>query len=196
MNILGLLDELRAIAQLGLNYTQDPYDRERYQRLLQLASGQYSEISGLSEAQVQERFSKELGHVTPKVGVSAAIFNDEGQLLLVRRTDDGLLCLPCGWAEVGESPQESIQREVREETGLEVIAGDLSYMGSRKPGDFGLPHTSVHLQFVCQVVGGTIQDSHETQDVGYYDVQQLEQWHRDHQLEVSAALRYWQAISA
>jgi len=66
---------------------------------------------------VLETFKREMGAVTPKVGGNGAIINDVGQVLLVKRSDNGRWCLPGGYAEVGLTPQENVAREVREETG-------------------------------------------------------------------------------
>lgn len=107
-NIFELLEEIRSIAQLGLNYTRDVYDRERYERLLVIACGEYGSVSGLAPGIISEPFRSELGYITPKVGVSAAIFNESGEILLVRRTDDQSWCLPCGWAEVRETPPRAL----------------------------------------------------------------------------------------
>lgn len=191
LSIIELLDELRAIAQLGLNYSKDVYDRERYERLLGLASAQYEALCSLPSSEIEKRFRAELGYITPKVGVSASILNERGQLLLVQRTDDRTWCLPCGWAEVRETPQQSLMREVLEETGLIVEVGSLIRLSSRMPGDFGLPHTTYHLQFYCTVVGGTLQESHETTKIGYYDISSIRRWHLDHKVEAEAAYQYW-----
>lgn len=82
--MLKLLEEIRAIAHLGLNYSNDVYDRERYERLLDLASSEYACLSDLSPQVISDRFRAELGYITPKVGVSAAIFNPKGEILLVQ----------------------------------------------------------------------------------------------------------------
>lgn len=189
--MLKLLEEIRAIAQLGLNYSNDVYDRERYERLLNLASSEYACLSDLPPQVIGDRFRAELGYITPKVGVSAAIFNPKGEILLVRRTDDLSWCLPSGWAEVNETPQQSLAREVREETGLIVDIKDLIRLGTRMPGDFGLPHTTYHLQFWCEISAGTVTESHETTDVGFYPIDTKRQWHLDHQQEALAALKFW-----
>ena len=190
-NILKILEEIRAIGQLGLNYSDDVYDQARYERLLDIASDQYSCFSDLQPNMIRDRFNSELGYITPKVGVSAAIFNLEGEILLVRRTDDLSWCLPCGWTEVNETPQESLVREVREETGLKVEVKNLIRLGTRMPGDFGLPHTTYHLEFLCEIVSGTITGSHETTDVGFYPIDFERNWHLDHQTEAIVAQEFW-----
>ena len=168
--MLKILEEIRAIAQLGLNYSSDVYDRERYERLLTIACSEYASLSDRPPEVISDRFKTELGHITPKVGVSAAIFNLEDEILLVRRTDDLSWCLPCGWAEVNETPQQSLVREVREETGLRVEVKDLIRLNTRMPGDFGLPHTTYHLEFWCEVLDGTFTESHETTNIEFYPI--------------------------
>ena len=85
---LTLLDELRAIAQTGLRYATDPYDRERCTRLLDLATRGYAEALDLPEPEVRERLARDLGYVSAKVGADAAIFDADGRMLVVLRTDD------------------------------------------------------------------------------------------------------------
>ncbi|MBI1276552.1 MAG: NUDIX domain-containing protein [Anaerolineaceae bacterium] len=191
MNVAALLDELRSIAQLGLNYAQDPYDRERYERLMQLAVTEYSSVTGLAEGEISERFRQELGYVTPKVGCAAGIFNEQGQVLLVKRSDNGRWGLPAGFCEVNQTPRENIKREVREETGLEVEVGALIDVFSVLPGEYGQPNTLYALVFMCKVIGGTLTASHETPVVGYYDHKLITEWHFDHGHRVERAYQYW-----
>ena len=191
MNIAALLDEVRSIAQLGLNYAQDPYDRERYERLMRLAITEYSAITGLSEIEIGDRFRKELGYITPKVGCAAGIFNEQGQALLVKRSDNGRWGLPAGFCEVNQNPRENLKREVREETGLEVEVGSLVDVFSIMPGDYGQPNTLYALVFVCKVTGGVLTPSHETPVVGYYDHKTIVDWHFNNGQRVERAYHYW-----
>ncbi len=151
---LTFLEQLRAIAQLGLNYSRDPHDQQRYQRLMELALQGYAGEFGLPVTELRHRFAQEVGHVTPKVGVNAVIFGPEGKLFLTRRRDDGCWELPGGWADVGESPREALRRELLEETGLDVRPRQLIDVLHRLPGDMGQPHTSYHLYFHCTVESG------------------------------------------
>src|SRR3978361_309484 len=100
---------------------------------MQLAQTEYSAITGLTEDEIGERFRKEIGYVTPKVGCAAGVFNEQGQALLVKRSDDGKWGLPAGFCEVNQTPQENMKREVREETGLEVEVGSLVEVFSVMP---------------------------------------------------------------
>jgi hypothetical protein len=112
-NFLDLLDQLRSIAQLGLNYSKDPYDLERYRRLMDLASSEYAELTGLDAGAIRNRFAHELGYITPKIGMQGALWNSSGRLLLEQRKDDALWGLPSGWVEAGEGPEAALVRESR-----------------------------------------------------------------------------------
>jgi len=88
MDFLALLDEIRILAQNGLEYTDDAFDRRRYERLLEIVTESYGDTLRLPPSEVHARFSRELGHITPKVGAEVAIFDADGRILLIRRTDD------------------------------------------------------------------------------------------------------------
>lgn len=177
---LSLLEHIRSIAQLGLRYANNPYDIERYEKLMGLASKEYSEISDVKESIIIEKFKNELGHVTPKVGVNGVIFSSDEKMLLERRADDGAWGIIGGWCEAGESPQESLKREFLEETGLNVKVNELIDIFTRKPGDFGQPHTSYHPLFVCEIMEGSLQTSFESLEIGFYKITEVEKWHGDH----------------
>lgn len=197
MDILPLLDELQTIARNGLNFTTNPYDRERFERLLALATKYYGQALDLPPAEVRKRLVGELGYITPKVGAEAAIFDAEGRILLVRRSDDGRWCLPCGWVEPNESPEEAAVRETREETGLEVRSQRLVDVFTRKPNTGYGPHTAMAVLYLCEVVGGTPHSqSPEITEVRYWRINEVLGWHELHQQYAEAASAAWMARQA
>ncbi|MFZ0963234.1 MAG: NUDIX hydrolase [Terriglobia bacterium] len=107
---------LQSIAQNGLTFAQDPFDRERYTQLQKVAAEIISAHSGADFAQVLDLFQREQGYATPKVDVRAVVFR-KGEILLVLEREDGRWSLPGGWADVGETPAEVAAREVMEESG-------------------------------------------------------------------------------
>jgi 8-oxo-dGTP diphosphatase len=97
-----------------------------------------------------------------RIGVYALIFDDEGRVLLGHRRDVDWWNLPGGGMEAGETVDEALCREVREETGLEVKVG-------RLVGVYSKPQKQeVVLTFLCRSTGGTLQPTEETRENRYF----------------------------
>ena len=184
---LRLLEEVRAIAQTGLGFSRAPFDRVRYQHLLAVVSREYAALGPLDAKTVSDRLVSELGYATPKVGVSAAVFDPQGRLLLVNRVQDQTWCLPGGWADVNMTPEQSCAKEVIEETGIEVTVGPMIRIRTRLPGEFGSVHTSFHLLYLCEHTGGELKGSIETTEPGFYNIDSERAWHLDQHDEACAA---------
>jgi ADP-ribose pyrophosphatase YjhB (NUDIX family) len=144
---------LQSIAQNGLAHACDPYDRERYEEVRQVAAELMAAGGSRDVDEVLGLFIRQTGHATPKVDVRGAVFQRDS-ILLVQDRDDGLWALPGGWAETNESPSEAVEREVLEETGWVVRAGRLVavYDYSKHPHRPPLPFHVYMLLFVCEVV--------------------------------------------
>ena len=188
-----LLDELRTLAQNGLHYADNRYDRERYERILELSSQSYGEALDLPADDVLERFRRELGHVTPKIGADAAVFDDDDRILLVRRSDDRRWALPCGWVEPWESPEQAAVRETFEETGLRVeVLGQVEAV-HRFASERNGPHAVISLVFLAERVGGELTPSHETPEVDFWNLEDVADWHKNHRDLAARALSYWRS---
>ena len=169
MNVwTSVAHRIQAIAQTGLAYANNVYDAERYHELSAMAA---SMIAGPEPEKIEmaaRLFASECGHATPKVDVRAAVF-ENGRLLLVREAADGCWALPGGWAEVGQSAAESVEREVREESGYIVKAVRLLACWDRNKH----PHPPIEfhaykLVFHCELLGGAPKVSSETTEVGFF----------------------------
>ena len=110
--------ELQAIGQIGLAYCRDIYDEERFKRLREIAAQIMAVQCHEDLAKVRESIAFDKGYITPKVDTRAAIFNAQGQILLVQERS-GLWNLPGGWCEENMSAAQSAIKEVREEAGLD-----------------------------------------------------------------------------
>ena len=66
--------ELQALAQTGLAYTKDPFDRDRFTAIQRVAARMMAEPVGADAAEVERIFAAERGYATPKIGVRAAVF--------------------------------------------------------------------------------------------------------------------------
>ena len=161
-------ETLAAIARTGLGFTQNLYERERFEEVLHVAADIKAAATELEDDAAFERetdhFVQEWlesigegvpGYVTPKVAIGAIVGNERGELLLVQRADSGIWLYPTGWADVGYSPAEVAVKEVAEETGivcepqrvLSVIDGQR--MGFSRFGMY-------MLLFHCTAIGGEL----------------------------------------
>ncbi len=109
--------ELRSIANDGVRYAGNDYDRQRYGRALSLSARLVSSIEERPEDEVMEEYKQSLDHVTAFVAAEAVVLQDD-RILLIKREDNGLWAMPGGWTEVGETWAQSVERELREETGV------------------------------------------------------------------------------
>jgi ADP-ribose pyrophosphatase YjhB (NUDIX family) len=161
---------LQALAQTARHYARNEYDRERADKLLDLAAEIVAEHGNLSQDDVRSAFTAQPGYVTPKVDVRGAVFHG-GQVLMVREAIDGGWTFPGGWADVGEEPHVAAEREVFEESGLRVRATRLVgvYDANRVEGSLPLFH-AYKLVFLCEMLGGDLTPSSETTDVRFFDL--------------------------
>ncbi len=186
-----MLDEARAIAQTGLAYATDPYDRERYTRLLDLVTRGYGDALDLPEPDVRARLARDLGYVSAKVGTDAAIFDEEGRLLVVLRSDDDTWGMVAGWVDPGETPATTVVREVSEEVGLEVVRFELIDVIGRPAGVQYGPHAVVSVMYLCDVAPGPITISHEAHRAEYRHIEDVECWHANHEVLARRARDAW-----
>jgi ADP-ribose pyrophosphatase YjhB (NUDIX family) len=167
---LGWVRRLQAIAQSGLTYVKDPYDGERYQQIRRIAAEIAASRSGTTADTIAALFSEQSGYATPKLDIRAVVLDEEEKVLLVREREDGLWTLPGGWVDVGESPSESVQREVKEESGYAVRAVRLLALWDRdKHPHPPIPFHVYKLYFRCELSGGSpLAASTETDGVGFF----------------------------
>src|SRR5690349_10106015 len=122
--LVEIADELRGVGQNGLFWAQkagDEYGLARYEKVMHLAAEVMALADSRGAEEIERVFRGELGIRSPLVGVTAAVFDGEGRILLTQRKDNGKWCMPGGLADVGEPPSEVAVRETWEETGLRVV---------------------------------------------------------------------------
>lgn len=160
---------LQAIAQTGLAYSKDVFDTERYTAIRTIAAEMMAMGYGAVDAsRFIDMFKGDAGYATPKVDVRAAAF-DAGRVLLVRESEDGCWTLPGGWADVGEAPSLAAVREVREESGYEVVPIKLAAVYDRNQhGHPVIPFHTYKLFFICSIAGGAPSHSVETDAVDFF----------------------------
>ena len=162
--------ELQAIAQTGLAFDPDDYDRERYEMLRSLASRMMAAHTSGSADRIEALFAAETGYATPKVDVRGAVFDGDDRLLMVREVaDGGRWTLPGGWADVNLTPAENVVKEVAEESGYRVAVRKLAAVWDRtRQGHSPTVFSCCKLFYVCDVVGGGAETGPETSEVRWF----------------------------
>jgi ADP-ribose pyrophosphatase YjhB (NUDIX family) len=196
-------ESLAAIARTGMGFTDNLYERERYEEVLHIAAdikAAANELDAAHDLDAEEaavrretdHFVQEWmesigegvpGYVTPKVAVGAIVGNDAGEILLVQRKDSGIWLYPTGWADVGYSPAEVAVKEVSEETGIECEPVRL--LGVVDGQRMGFSRFGMYmLLFHCRATGGELTPHPlETADVGWFAADELP--------EATAGAQWW-----
>ena len=187
---------LAAVARTGLGFTDNLYERERFEEILHIAADIKYAAGQLDEASEVERetdhFVQEWlenvgegvpGYVTPKIAIGAVVGTDRGELLLVQRADSGIWLYPTGWADVGYSAAEVAVKEVEEETG--VICEPVRLLSVIDGQRMGFSRFAMYmLLFYCRAVGGDLRPHPlETSDVGWFGPASLP--------EATAGVQWW-----
>jgi ADP-ribose pyrophosphatase YjhB (NUDIX family) len=200
-------ETLAAIARTGLGFSENLYERERFEEVLHVAADMKVAVNQVlgstlppEEAQEvareQDHFVQEWlesvgvgvpGYVTPKVAIGAIVGNDDGELLLVQRADSKIWLYPTGWADVGYSPAEVAVKEVLEETGIQAeVTRVVAVIDGQRMGfsRFGMYMLLFHLR----AVGGELRcHPLECSDVGWFG--------RDALPEKTAGAQWWRDMA-
>lgn len=163
---------LQSIAQAGLFYGKDDFDRERYEQVRDIAAEMMSYKTDIPEDKVKELFCSETGYQTPKLDSRAAIFRDN-KILLVKEKN-GTWSLPGGWVDVNVSVKENTIKEVKEEAGLDVTADLVIAVQDREKHNLPVYAYKICKIFVlCTVTGGSFEPNTETVESRYFGLDEL-----------------------
>lgn len=173
MSVLEWARKLQAIAQNGLAFSKDQYDRERYEQLQEIVASMLSTEFQMSVPDAKALWSHEKGYATPKIDVRGAVFVND-RILLVRERSDGKWSLPGGWADINDAPSEAVVREIYEESGYRTTATKLAALYDRNHH----PHPPMvyhvyKLFFICDVVSGSPTTGLETDGVEFFSIDKL-----------------------
>ena len=169
---LELIIEIQSLAQNGLAYTNNVYDKERFERLRDISAEMLSMKSDLSLEKVKDLFCSEKGYQTPKLDTRAVIFKDD-KILLVKE-NNGTWSLPGGWVDVLESVASNTVKEAKEETGLDVVPKRIIAIQDRNKHNKPIYAYGICKIFVlCEVIGGKFEKNIETIETNYFSLDEL-----------------------
>ncbi len=159
--------ELQSLAQAGLTYGKDVYDKERYTRIREIAAEMITCKTDIPVEKVKDLFCNETGYQTPKIDTRAAVFQD-GKILLVHE-NNGTWSLPGGWCDVNQSVAENTVKETLEEAGMTVkpermIAVQDRNKHNEPPYAYGI----VKVFILCSVIEGDFVSNIETTESRYF----------------------------
>lgn len=164
--------EIQSLSQIGLTYTKDVYDRERYERLREISAEMLAKKTEVSIEKVKDLFCHETGYQTPKLDTRAAIFRNN-KILLVHE-NNGTWSLPGGWCDVLESVKSNTEKEVREETGLNVkVVKIISIQDRNKHNKPVYAYGVCKIFVLCEVINGKFVENIETTEIRYFSLQDL-----------------------
>lgn len=164
---LGWAREIQAISQTGLHFSENEYQRERFQRLSEISAEIIGAHTNLEPKELLHIFDNQIGYATPRIDVRGAAFQN-GSLLLVRERVDGGWTMPGGWADVGDIPSLAVEREVLEEAGLVVKARKvIGVYDANRTGPLEVFH-AFKIVFLCEIISGEPKPSYETSEVAFF----------------------------
>jgi ADP-ribose pyrophosphatase YjhB (NUDIX family) len=170
---LEIAKKINSIAQTGLTFTKDKFDKERYEELLDLSMLILSNITAIDYSKLDFVFNRDIGYQTPKVGIRAVVMRDD-KILLVKEKMDNKWSLPGGYADTGMLPSEIAVNEVKEESGFDVkptrILGLIDY---NKHQERPFPFDVYQLFMECEIIGGEAKTGIETSDVQFFSIDNL-----------------------
>jgi len=169
---LELAIEIQSLAQSGLAYTKNVYDKERYERLRDISAEMIGMKTDLEFNKIKELFCNETGYQTPKIDTRAVIFKDNK--ILLTHENNGTWSLPGGWCDVLESVGSNTIKEVKEETGLDVETIKIIAVQDRNKHNKPVYAYGVCKIFVlCNVVGGEFVENIETTEIKYFSLDEI-----------------------
>lgn len=161
---------LEAIARSGLTYSQNPFDRGRFEAVREIAAELAASATDEPAAELLQRFADEYGYGTPKIDMRGVVLTDK-RVLLVRELGETSWTLPGGWADVGESPASAVEKEVREEAGITARAVRVLAVYDRDfRGRAQWPAHAYKVYVLCEPEpGAPAGDGLETDAAGYFE---------------------------
>jgi len=195
--ILDQIIRLKSMADTGLLYANNEFDRERYTELLEISIDLMSRVSGNTTTDLTAMFAPVTDYPTVKTDVRALVLSpDKKQLLMARESVDGKWSLPGGWADVGFTPREVAVKEVKEETGLDVVPKALlAVFDKRMHPHPPQPYYIYKLVILCEATSTELANGFDMLDAQYFDINNLPELSTDRILKSQIDLVYQKTIN-
>lgn len=194
--LLTLITQLRAVADVGLLYAKNEYDIERYNELQHISIKMLDNVTGWGVEDIKLNFLMPSDYPTVKVDVRGILLNAENKILLARESADGKWSLPGGWADIGYTAKEVIIKEFEEETGLTVVPERLLAVFDKKMHPHPpQPFYVYKMVFYCKALSTTLNKGFDVLDVDYFDMNKLPDLSEDRILKSQLELLYQKIVT-
>ena len=171
-DIISQIIRIRSIAEIGLLYSKDDYNIDRYSELQRISHELLGLITGEKIETVKNFFQSTTDYPTVKVDIRGMLLSGD-KILLVQEADNKW-SLPGGWADIGYSPSEVIIKEFKEETGLDVTPLRLlAVLDKRKHRHPPQPTYVYKIVFLCKASSSALAKGFDIQGVEYFSIHDL-----------------------
>ena len=171
---LELIKRIKALADTGLVYSEDEYNKERYAELREISLKLLENVTNNSLTVLKNFFMPETDYPTVKVDVRGFVLNDGNKVLMAKEQIDGKWTIPGGWADIGYSPSEVVIKEIEEETGLHCSVDRLlAVYDKRMHPHPPQPFYIYKLIFLCKIETGELKHGFDMEGAAFFPVDDL-----------------------
>ena len=171
-HLYDLLIKIQSIAKIGLIFSKDPYAISNYKEIEELTKKYLENITEIDLA-TPNYFQRNV-YPTPNVSVRTLIFNeDKTKVLMVREVSSHTYSFPGGWADLYDSPSEAAKKECMQEAGATVELVRLIGITDRTTFKFDKSVPEYLIAFEGKLVGELKEHEYETDDVAWFDINNL-----------------------
>lgn len=173
-NSLVLLKKIQALCENGQHFAHNEFDMHRYKEIESIVFELINENFIINTEKLPLLMHEGNGYKTPKVDIRAVVFNENGEILMVKEKFDGKWSLPGGWADVGYTPSEIAVKETNEEAGVKVTPGRLIALQDKRCHKHPDDIYYIYKVFIeCIYQGEDEPDNLETTESGYFSKENL-----------------------
>lgn len=170
--IYDFIIKIQAIAKIGLTYSKDPYAITNYNEINDLSKKFLEDFTNV-KLDRPNYFTKDI-YPTPNISVRTVILNkDKTKVMMVREVNLGTYSLPGGWADLYDSPSKVAKNECSQEAGADIEIVRLVGITDRTPFKSSASIPEYVVIFEGRIVGNLHEHEYETDDVGWFDIDNL-----------------------
>lgn len=167
-----------SIAKVGRVFSKDLYALDNYEQLEKLAMDELENFEHV-KFNKPDMFTREI-YPTPSVSVRTCVFNEKGEVLMVREHPEERYRLPGGWCDLYDAPSEAAKNECEQEAGATIKNMKLVGILNRTPFKVFPAGTPLHksvpeyaIIFRADLDGELKEHLYETDDVKFFKVEEL-----------------------